>query len=464
MLQIPRDISSPTVEHTTSELMTKRSRRRKLLMALVALDAAAICVAFLIAAILHHVIEKWHWVGMVAAIVPVYLAFAANSKAYSGRVFGNQRLGISRCVSALISAFGIVVLIAFLFKVSDNFSRVNFALGAVLAMFLLALVRLVFLRFLHRLFAGDPYCVVLIVDGSIPLPKGRFAATVDANDWLIGDGSVDMPALYDRLGSLLGQADRVVVACAPDRREQLVHALKGANVLAEVLTPELGGLAPLSVDRSGNVPTLVVSIGPLSPFDEFLKRSFDLIVSFLAIIALSPIMIGAAIAVKFSSKGPVLFVQQRIGHGNRVFRMLKFRSMRTEVADAKADRLVTRDDDRVTAVGRFIRKTSIDELPQLFNVLLGHMSIVGPRPHAPGAKAASKLYWEVDSRYWYRHAVKPGLTGLAQVRGWRGNTVCESDLTNRLQADLEYLHGWSLMRDMSILARTCQVVMSRNAY
>ena len=145
-----------------------------------------------------------------------------------------------------------------------------------------------------------------------------------------------------------------------------------------------------------------------------------------------------------------------------MFEMLKFRSMR--VADADGARSASRDDDRITPLGRVIRRTSIDELPQLFNVLTGSMSIVGPRPHALGSRAEEKLFWDIDRRYWHRHATKPGLTGLAQVRGYRGATMVEDDLRNRLQADLEYLENWSIWRDVKILVATARVILHRNAF
>src|SRR5690606_20362637 len=127
--------------------------------------------------------------------------------------------------------------------------------------------------------------------------------------------------------------------------------------------------------------------------------------------------------------------------GNRLFPMYKFRSMRTDQLDRGGHRSTGRHDERITRVGRFIRKTSIDELPQFLNVLLGQMSIVGPRPHALGSRAEEKLFWDIDAAYWHRHAVKPGVTGLAQVRGYRGATEKVADLSNLLQADLEYLNG-----------------------
>lgn len=209
---------------------------------------------------------------------------------------------------------------------------------------------------------------------------------------------------------------------------------------------------------------MVVAEGPLGKFESALKRAFDLMVSIGAITLLAPVMIPVALAIKLTSPGPVLFIQTRIGQGNRLFKMYKFRSMRLDQTDQGGNRSASRDDDRITPIGRVIRMTSIDELPQLLNVLKGEMSIVGPRPHALGSRAEDKLFWEVDGRYWHRHAAKPGLTGLAQIRGFRGATERTSDLTNRLQADLEYLHNWSIWRDLYIILQTVRVLVHRNAY
>ncbi len=157
-------------------------------------------------------------------------------------------------------------------------------------------------------------------------------------------------------------------------------------------------------------------------------------------------------------------MQRRLGRGNRFFNMYKFRSMRKAEADRDGNRSTGREDDRVTRVGRIIRRTSIDELPQLVNVLLGDMSLVGPRPHAIGSQAGNKLFWEVDERYWQRHSLKPGMSGLAQIRGLRGATEHESDLASRLQADLEYLEGWTIWRDVRIVLLTLRVLVHREAY
>ena len=195
-----------------------------------------------------------------------------------------------------------------------------------------------------------------------------------------------------------------------------------------------------------------------------MKRAFDVVLAGGALLLLLPVLILVALAIKLDSRGPVLFTQIRIGRANQMFRMKKFRSMRVEHSDGAGEQSTARDDDRVTRVGRFIRKTSIDELPQLLNVVRGDMSIVGPRPHALSSRAADKLFWEVDERYWHRHAAKPGLTGLAQIRGYRGATMVEDDLRNRLQADLEYLATWSIWRDIKIIVLTFRVLIHRNAF
>ena len=172
----------------------------------------------------------------------------------------------------------------------------------------------------------------------------------------------------------------------------------------------------------------------------------------------------AAIAIKLEDGGPVLFRQLRVGRRNLMFSIYKLRTMKTERTDAHGNRSASKDDDRVTRVGRFLRRTSIDELPQLFNVIRGDMNLVGPRPHAIGSLAGDKLLWEVDQRYWQRHSLRPGLTGLAQIRGLRGATDREVDLTSRLQADLEYISGWTIWRDLRILAATSRVLLHDRAF
>jgi lipopolysaccharide/colanic/teichoic acid biosynthesis glycosyltransferase len=171
-----------------------------------------------------------------------------------------------------------------------------------------------------------------------------------------------------------------------------------------------------------------------------------------------------AFAIRAEDGGAVFFRQDRIGLGNRPFRIWKFRTMRVQYADRLGAVSTAREDTRVTRVGRFLRRTSLDELPQLFNVLARQMSIVGPRPHAPASRAEDLLFWDIDERYWHRHSVRPGITGLAQVRGLRGATERQGDLEQRLYSDLEYVAKWSLLRDLRIILGTVRVLLHRNAF
>ena len=214
-------------------------------------------------------------------------------------------------------------------------------------------------------------------------------------------------------------------------------------------------LRPRTYSYIGSAPMLDVFDKPLADWDIVLKLIFDKVVGSLALLVLSPIFIATAIAIKLDSPGPVLFRQKRYGFNNELVEIYKFRSMYIDQLDVTASKLVTRDDPRVTRVGRFIRKTSIDELPQLFNVVFkGDLSLVGPRPHAVHAKAADRQYDQVVDGYFARHRVKPGITGWAQVHGWRGETDTQEKLQHRVDHDLHYIENWSIWLDLQILAMT----------
>ena len=254
------------------------------------------------------------------------------------------------------------------------------------------------------------------------------------------------------------------MVCPLERRPLWVSALKSSSVNAEILTDELNEIGAIGLGSYNGNTTLSVASAPLALADEILKRTLDLIFVVLALPILIPAMLVVALCIKLDSKGPVFFRQPRVGLGNRVFMMYKFRSMRVAQGDVTGNQSTSRNDSRITRVGGFIRRTSIDELPQVLNVLIGDMSVVGPRPHPLQCKAEDRLFWDIDGRYWHRHAVKPGMTGLAQIRGFRGATETEADLTNRLQADLEYVSGWSIWRDLGIIIATLRVLTHRNAF
>jgi lipopolysaccharide/colanic/teichoic acid biosynthesis glycosyltransferase len=198
---------------------------------------------------------------------------------------------------------------------------------------------------------------------------------------------------------------------------------------------------------------------------RMIKRLVDIGFALGALIAFALPALFIMAAIRLESRGPVLFRQQRIGLRGRKFTTLKFRTMYAHSDETGTLRQATRDDPRVTRVGHWLRRYSVDELPQLINILRGEMSVVGPRPHAPGTMAGGHLFEEVARSYDTRHLVKPGLTGLAQVRGWRGETDTEEKLLHRIDCDFEYIAHWSLGLDLAIIWRTARSVLRMgNAY
>ena len=211
---------------------------------------------------------------------------------------------------------------------------------------------------------------------------------------------------------------------------------------------------PRTYSYIGNVAFLDILDRPLGDWDLALKSWADRILAGCMLAVASPFMLLVALAIKIESRGPVLFCQKRYGFKNELIEVYKFRSMFLDDCDLEASKLVTKNDPRVTRVGSIIRKTSIDELPQLINVLQGRLSLVGPRPHAAKARADKSLYQEVVESYFARHKVKPGITGWAQVNGWRGETDTVEKIQKRVEHDLYYIENWSLLLDLYILVRT----------
>jgi Undecaprenyl-phosphate glucose phosphotransferase len=204
---------------------------------------------------------------------------------------------------------------------------------------------------------------------------------------------------------------------------------------------------------------------PLEGWDAIGKRVFDIVFSGLVLLAATPLLVVLAVLIKLESRGPVLFKQRRYGFNNEVIEVYKFRSMKQEFSDPDAKKLTERDDPRVTRLGRFMRRTSLDELPQMLNVLRGEMSVVGPRPHAIRTTAGGKMCEDVVDRYSRRHRVRPGVTGWAQVNGYRGTMQDEEHLRKRIEHDLYYINNWSPWLDFKILALTLWIVVGgRNSY
>jgi undecaprenyl-phosphate galactose phosphotransferase/putative colanic acid biosynthesis UDP-glucose lipid carrier transferase len=210
----------------------------------------------------------------------------------------------------------------------------------------------------------------------------------------------------------------------------------------------------------GTTWTAELKRAPLTTIEQALKRAFDLVVALACLILIAPVMLLVAAAIKIESDGPVFFVQTRNGFNGRPFRMLKFRTM-SVLEDGQIIRQATKNDPRVTRLGRSLRRTNIDELPQLLNVIAGNMSLVGPRPHA---SAHNTEYERTVANYAFRHHVKPGLTGWAQIHGLRGETQTVDLMERRIEFDLWYINNWSLWLDVKILFRTLIIGLQPAAY
>jgi exopolysaccharide biosynthesis polyprenyl glycosylphosphotransferase len=437
--------------------------RLRLCLALISLDVLAIFGSFLAAGRLYlGDFPSEMAVRQATLIAPIFLIFAFHSGFYKI----DQVSSLRRAAYSAIYIFGVsaltLIFITFYAKTTASFSRVVFTLGSGISLAAILTIRIGARHWMLRTI-GPSSTNTLIIHAGGPTVRMDHAYHIDAEAHQVSPDASD-PTNLDRLGRSMRNMDRVIVSCPHDHRDLWAPLLRAAGVQGEFVSDALWRLGALKLQVERGFSTVVVSARPLGIEARISKRLMDLVLSSIALLALAPLMIVVATLIRLEDGGPVLFVQRRMGRGNRFFRIYKFRSISVERSDADGVRSAERDDDRTTRIGRFIRRTSIDELPQLFNVWRGDMSLVGPRPHALGSQAGEKLFWEVDGRYWNRHVLKPGLTGLAQVRGLRGATESEQDLTDRLQADLEYISNWSFWLDAKILLQTARVLYHSKAY
>ncbi|WP_395666144.1 undecaprenyl-phosphate glucose phosphotransferase [Methylocella sp.] len=265
------------------------------------------------------------------------------------------------------------------------------------------------------------------------------------------------------------RVDVIAVALPLSAVDRIAAVLQGlSSAVADLcLTTDLAGVSyhGRQFAAVGANPVISVSETPIKDWRAVKKACLDYGFGSLALLLLAPLLALIAVAVKLDSPGPALFRQPRLGFNNRLFTCYKFRTMHTHMTDVLADRQTVRGDPRVTRIGKWLRRFSLDELPQLFNVLDGTMSLVGPRPHAPNTKAADRLFADVVKQYAVRHRVKPGVTGWAQVNGWRGETTTVEEIENRVRCDLYYIDNWSVAFDLRIMALTVlREVFSARAY
>jgi Undecaprenyl-phosphate glucose phosphotransferase len=394
---------------------------------------------------------------------------------------------IARVFVAWTFVFAIMIVVAFLAKVSNQYSRVWliiwYAFGLFGLQFFRVLLRLAFRKWRRE---GRLLQRVVIVGGG---EHGRYLLNALRSD---PEAETEVIGIFDDRGprrvpddieghQKLGSINDLLVFARTNRIDLIIVALplvaekRVLEILQKLwvlpidirLSPQTTSIrfAPQAYSYLGNVPCLKVFDKPLTDWDSIVKAVEDRVLAAMILLFIAPLLVTIAIAIKLDSRGPVIFRQQRRGFNNQLFELYKFRTLRHEMRDDNAAKLVTKNDDRVTRVGSFLRRSSLDELPQFFNVLKGDMSVVGPRPHAMMAKAGDQLYEDVVIGYFARHRVKPGLTGWAQINGWRGETDTAEKLTRRLEFDLYYIENWSLWLDLKILLLTpFSLGTSKNAY
>lgn len=406
---------------------------------------------------------------------------------YEIGVFRRNVRQLSNILATWMITISILAFAAFFLKIADDISRVWFAGWLILTpaalMVFRSLLSMQVRRWVRKgrlerraviIGGGDHADALIRALDAQPNSDIRICGIFDdRND----KRSPDMINGYQKLGTVselvefgrLARIDILIVSLPLSAETRVLEMLKKVWVLPVDIRISAQNnklrFLPRSYSYEGTVPFLDVFDKPISDWDSVLKRIFDITFASLGIVTLSPIYIATALAVKCTSKGPVLFRQKRFGFKNEVIDVMKFRSMYTDQADQEAKVAVTRGDPRVTPVGRFIRRTSIDELPQLFNVLSGELSLVGPRPHAVNAHTQNRLWDEVIDGYFGRHKVKPGVTGWAQINGWRGEVDSDEKIRRRVEHDLYYIENWSVLMDLYIcLATPVQIIKQENAF
>lgn len=373
------------------------------------------------------------------------------------------------------AAFLLLIVLGFSFKVPIQFSRVMAFSWVAILILTLSIGRIQFQNSLSKMIRQGRLAKTVAIVGYGEQGQ-RLLQCVEEKKvpWLKVAGVFD-----DRLSRMdkkpegvpvLGNTDDLIAYARTNHLDDIILALPWSSedrlsqLVAKLevlphslnLSPDLAGyrFADFKRVNYGAVPVINVRKRPLEGWGGVIKRMEDKVLGALILLLVSPLMLLIALAIKLDSRGPVFFKQKRYGFNNQLIGVLKFRSMYVENQDNDASKLVTKNDPRVTRIGAFLRRSSLDELPQFINVLRGEMSIVGPRPHAVKASAEGRLYEDVVSDYAKRHNVKPGITGWAQVNGWRGETDTEEKIKGRVEYDLYYIENWSVFFDIEIILRT----------
>jgi putative colanic acid biosynthesis UDP-glucose lipid carrier transferase len=424
-------------------------------------------------------------------VIMLLLLLGALAVVYDHYAIYRSNVGFAvkafKLFKAWSATFGFLVVMAFLTKQSEQYSRLLVAQLFVVGYFAQLLLHLA-IREVQKKFLTHP----AQLENALIIGSGELASflhkKISNNPWLgervVGCVLIKAGDDWGKEGSenaqrlsILGNIsdlDELVVRHSI-RTVYFVTSMDGSEVIKDVYlklldkhisvnwVPDIFSLRLInhSVREISGIPVLTLSETPLMGMRLFLKNLEDKVLAFLFLLLAAPFLGAIAIAIKVDSPGPVFFRQERMGWSGEVFRIWKFRSMVVHQMEDGIVKQAEKNDPRKTRVGAFIRRTSLDELPQLFNVLMGEMSLVGPRPHAI---QHDLQYSNGIAAYYARHNIKPGITGLAQVRGFRGETRDIEQMIQRVESDIEYINNWSLWLDFVILVRTLLVFTGKRAY
>jgi Undecaprenyl-phosphate glucose phosphotransferase len=461
------NMSSPRQGRAVSEAIVSRF--------VAGFDVIAIFVAGAAAMRWDRSSADWRLEGLIVILGALLgLNFMHVAGAHRFSQFGDLGASVSRALLGWLMTLGALVLATFLVEpvtaTNGPWIALWFSGGVVLLMAGRAALHLQMKRWSRAGRLGEVVAVV----GAGPIAQ-RLLRSLNARS-----GGPRIFGVYDRDASslptrcmghpIVGTVDRLVRDVRTHNIDTVIVALPLAAEHLVVETLNKLSLVPVDVrlcpgefatrlgtvqaSHIGGLTFLNVIDRPLRDWSRILKSVEDRLLGLLILMSISPVMLAIALLIKLGSPGPVLFRQKRYGFNNQLIEVLKFRTMYHELSDANAERLTQRNDPRITRIGAFLRRTSLDELPQFLNVVRGDMSIVGPRPHALSAKAGALLYHEAVKHYDARHRMKPGITGWAQVNGWRGETDTLEQIHKRVEHDLYYIEHWSLALDLRIIFRT----------
>ena len=428
---------------------------------------------------------RWEYVAAILTMTASAVICFQAADMYQVQIFRGQLRQMTRMISSWAFVFLLFIGTSFFAKLGSEISRLWLSAFFFIGLAVLIAERLT-LRGLVRRWARqgrlDRRTVIVGSDQDGEQLVQALNNQHDSDIHVLGvfDDRNDARALETCAGSpKLGKVDDIVEFARRTRVDLVLFALpiSAETRILEMLkklwvlpvdirlsahTNKLR-FRPRSYSYLGKVPTLDVFEAPITDWDLVMKWLFDHVVGAMILLMALPVMALVALAIKLDSPGPVLFRQKRFGFNNERIDVFKFRSLYHHQADPTASKVVSKNDPRVTRVGRFIRRTSLDELPQLFNVVFkSNLSLVGPRPHAVQGKLQSRLFDEAVDGYFARHRVKPGITGWAQINGWRGEIDNEEKIQKRVEFDLYYIENWSVLFDLYILLKTPIALMTKN--